>query len=590
MSLLTELTHVEPVPARPLQPPAPLLEGWSAVKASAERRTLASVTILAWAVRGAAAINFIAFTLHHAPRVIYWLSGWVPFEISVGRRILMLLTSILLFILASGLERGKRVAWLLTLVALSAAPLIHLGRMIIWPQVLFNLPLIFLLLANRRYFVARSDEKSVWSAMIVCPILLVSLLACGTMRLHDLRFETSGPDSWLGCLQAACELILVQNAYTQQPQTIQAVHFFSMLRIGGTSVALLALFLSMRPVLSLRKTTREQLEKAGRLVEDHGQDPMDAYALLTDKSFFFSTDHQVVIPYAVTGRFAVALADPIGPAHAKEQAINDFSNHCRYHDWVPLFYQTSQDLVPIYRRCDYRVVKIGEDARLETERFDLKGKHFQNLRTLCNHARKEGIRFKWYDSADGPDEILERQLGIISDQWLRRKRGVEMTFDMGCFSLEDIERFGVGVAFDAKGKPLAFTTWRPFAQGGGRVLDLMRSVPEARNVLDFVLVESILHFDAMGIHDVSLGNAPLANASGEAPSSMESRLIRFMYENLNLIYAYKPLFEFKRKYRPQWRPRYLAYPVRESLPLIGVALVRIHAPHGSWQFLKPWKA
>lgn len=65
----------------------------------------------------------------------------------------------------------------------------------------------------------------------------------------------------MGCLQAACELILVQNSHTRQAQTIQAVHFFSLLRIGGTSVALLALFLSLRPVLSPRRATREQLEK-----------------------------------------------------------------------------------------------------------------------------------------------------------------------------------------------------------------------------------------------------------------------------------------------------------------------------------------
>jgi phosphatidylglycerol lysyltransferase len=584
MSLLQELIKGEPDATSLLLPPSLFTE--ERARGKHAPRAVLSVTLLAWAVRLSALINFFAFTLHHAPRFIYWLGGWVPFEISVGRRVLMLLTAILLFILASGLERGKRIAWLLTLVALTVAPFIHLGRMIIWPQLLFNLPLILLLLVNHRYFVARSDQKSVWSAMIVCPILLIILLACGTVRLHDLRYETSGPDSWLGCLQAACELILVQNAHTQQPQTIQATRFFSVLRIDGTSVALLALFLSMRPVLSPRKSTHEQLKHAAWLIEEYGHDPEDAYALLGDKNFFFCAEGRAVIPYTVTSRFAVALADPIGPPYVKEQAIMEFSNHCRYHDWAPLFYQTSPELLPVYRRCDFRVVKIGEDARLRTESFDLKGRQFQNLRTLCNHARKQGIRFKWYDPMDGRDDVLEGELETMSKEWLKSKRGVEMTFDMGGFSREDIERFGAGVAFDAEGRALAFTTWRPFAHDTGMVLDLMRSKANARNVLDFVLVESILHFAALGIHDVSLGNAPLANATGEVPT-MESRLIRFMYENLNLIYAYKPLFEFKRKYRPAWRPRYLAYPSRESLPLIGGALVRVHAPRGGWKFLKP---
>jgi phosphatidylglycerol lysyltransferase len=553
----------------------------------APRRRLNSISFLAWAVRGAAVINFIAFTLHRAPPFIYWLAAWVPIEISVGRRVLMLLTSILLLVLASGLERGKKVAWLITLGALALAPLIHLGRMVIWPQLLLNLPLIGLLLINRRYFRAQSDEKSVWSALIVCPVLLILLMGAGTIKLHQLRFETSGSDSWAGSLQAACELILVQNAHAQAPQTPHAARFFSVLRISGTSIALLALFLSMQPVLYRPRATAQQIAKARRLMGRHGQDPEEAYALLGDKSLFFHSQGQAVISYAVARRFAIVLADPIGPRAAQEEAIAEFHQFCRYCDWVPLFYQASGDLLDAYQRNGFQVVKIGEDARLRADLLDLKGRDFQNLRTLCNNAAKKGVRFRWYAPGETPEKTLEKQLAAISAEWLRRKRGVEMTFDMGGFSIEEVRRLGAGVALSAEGEALAFTTWRPFARGTGRVLDLMRAAPEARNILDFVIVESMRHFRAQGVTNISLGNAPLANAStsGDDPAH-ENRLIRFIYENLNHVYAYKPLFQFKQKYRPQWRPRYLAYPRGESLPLIGVALVQAHAPKGGWKFLR----
>ena len=551
------------------------------------RRRLVSISLLAWAVRGAAAINFLAFTLQHAPKIIYWLAAWVPIEISVGRRVLMLLTSVLLMVLASGLERGKRVAWLLTMGALALAPFIHLGRMVIWPQFLLNLPLIALLVVNRGYFLARSDKKSVWSALTVCPVLLIILLGAGTVKLHELRFETSGSDSWAGSLQAACELVLVQNAYAQTPDTPHAARFFSILRISGTSIALLALFLSMQPVLYRSRVTPQQLLEARRLMADHGEDPEEAYALLEDKSLFFPAKGHAFISYAVARRFAIALADPIGPRHAQEAAIAEFHQYCRYRDWVPLFYQASGELLDSYERNGFHVVKIGEDARLRADRLDLKGRDFQNLRTLCNNAAKKGVHFRWYQPGSMPDKALENQLAAISSAWLKRKRGVEMTFDMGAFSLDELRRFGAGVAVDALGEVLAFTTWRPFAHGKGRVLDLMRSAPEARNILDFLIVESIRHFRAQNINEISLGNAPLAYAStsGEAPAH-ESRLIRFIYENLNSVYAYKPLFRFKQKYRPQWRPRYLAYPRGESLPLIGVALVQAHTPTGGWKFLR----
>ena len=161
-----------------------------------------------------------------------------------------------------------------------------------------------------------------------------------------------------------------------------------------------------------------------------------------------------------------------------------------------------------------------------------------------------------------------------------------MSFDMGSFSIDDIRRPGVAVALDRSGKPLAFATWRSFAQGQGRALDLMRALPEERNVMDFILIESILHFQSVGVNRVDLGLAPLANTE-ESPSRLvaEEKVVQFLFENLNHIYGYKSLFEFKRKYRPQWSSRYVAYRRGVHLPLVGLALLRVHSPAGIWNFL-----
>jgi lysylphosphatidylglycerol synthetase-like protein (DUF2156 family) len=104
--------------------------------------------------------------------------------------------------------------------------------------------------------------------------------------------------------------------------------------------------------------------------------------------------------------------------------------------------------------------------------------------------------------------------------------------------------------------------------------------------MDFVLVESLLHFRAQAVYDVSLGNAPLANADPEySPPRGEEKAVQFLFENLNRVYGYKPLFNFKRKYRPQWHGRYVAYYRGVHLPLVGWALARVHAPGGLWRFL-----
>jgi phosphatidylglycerol lysyltransferase len=327
-------------------------------------------------------------------------------------------------------------------------------------------------------------------------------------------------------------------------------------------------------------------EKVHRLVEEHGRDSLDGYAQLGDKSYFFTQDGRAAVPYVLSGNLAVALADPIGSYEARRRAIGEFVRFCRKHDQEPVFYETSEGLLPAYEQAGFAVFKIGEEARLNPRDFHLRGGLYQNLRTICNKSRRLGVQFRWYDASEGVDEELERQLTHVSQRWLAAKKAREMSFDMGAFSLEDIRRDGAGVAIDATGAAVAFATWRPYAQGTGRALDLMRSFPTGRSLMDFVLVESIFRFASQGLHDVSLGTAPLANTSdGAKPLVAEEKAVQFLYENLNRFYSYKSLFEFKRKYRPVWQGRYVAYRRGAPLPLIGLALVRVHTPEGWWKFL-----
>lgn len=546
------------------------------------------IVLLAWLVRLSAFINLISCFLPEKPKLVDWLGPWMPFEISEEIRLRMFLTSVLLFILASGLAKGKRTAWLLTMGTVAIAPILHLGYVDIWPQMLINLGLIVFLLLHHRHFVVRSDRRSVRSALLICSVLGIALLAFGTVRLHELVDQTSGGDDWGSCLQTAFELVLVQNAYAQGPQTITSFNFFVILRVGGLTIALVGLFLTLRPVLLQRRVHARDREKVRKLIDRYGDDPFDAYVLLDDKSYFFSGDDGAVIPYVLSGNFAVVLADPLGDPALRPSAIVDFAIFCRQQDWEPIFYLVTDELTPYYIQAGLSLFKIGEEARLKADLFHLKGHDFQNLRTLRNRAHRMGIQFRWYDAAQALDESLEHRLSLISRRWLEMKKAREMGFDMGSFSIDDIRRHGAAVALDSNGEPLAFATWRPFAQDKGRVLDLMRTLPQARNVMDFVLVESISHFNSIGVTRINLGLAPLANTD-DSPSRpvAEEKMVQFLFENLNHIYGYKSLFEFKRKYRPKWRGRYVAYRRGVHLPLASLALVRVHAPAGVWNFFFP---
>ena len=550
----------------------------------ARLRPILSITALAWAVRMVAVFNMVNALLRYEPKFIFWLGQWVPMQITETARIRMFLMSVLLFLLASALQRGKKLAWQITLLGLMLAPLLHLDRGVIWPQAAVNLLVFGFLIWHREYFVAESDPRSIRSALFICPLLGAALLIFGTIRLHALHKHTVGPHTWTACAQTAGELVFLHHTNTQLPVTTHSRDLFATLRVGGTSVALIGLCLILRPVIARRRTRGEHREQAQWLVSQYGDDPLDPYALLDDKQYFFTASGRAMVPYALSGNLAVALADPVGAPDERAVAIAEFAVYCRHRDWKPVFYEVAEDLVPEYERVGFSVFKVGEEAWLNPESFTLKGRDYQNLRTACNSARKRHLSFRWYDASRGIDAALETQLAEISAAWIEGKRTREMAFDMGSFSTDAIRRQGVGVAVDPDGRALAFATWRHFARGNGRCLDLMRVRPGSRNVMDFVLVESILHFRDEGVRDLSLGAAPLANADA-VPHQGEEKAVRFLFENLNRIYGYKSLFEFKRKYRPCWRSRYLAYHRGLHLPLVGLAVARVHTPSGVWKFL-----
>ena len=550
-------------------------------------RPLFSVTALAWVVRFVAVFNMANALLRYEPKFIFWLGKWVPMEITETTRIRMFLMSVLLFILASGLQRGKKLAWQIALLGLMLAPILHIDRGVIWPQAAVNLLVVGFLIWHREYFVVESDPRSIRSALFICPLLGLALLAIGTVRLHALHKYTVGDHTWTGCAKTASELVFVHHTSTQLAVIPHSRDLFAQLRVGGTSVALVGLFLILRPVIARRRSRAEHREQARWLVRQYGHDPLDPYALMDDKQYFFTASGRAMVPYALSGNLAVALADPVGAPRDRTSAIAEFAVFCRHRDWQPVFYEVSADFVPDYERAGFCVFKVGEEARLDAASFTLKGREYQNLRTACNSARKRGLTFRWYEASSGIDDKLEEQLEEVSSAWIEGKRTREMAFDMGAFSTEAIRRHGVGVAIDPDGRVLAFATWRHFSRWNGRCLDLMRVRPGCRNVMDFVLVESILRYRDNGVRDISLGSAPLANADAITASSPgEEAAVKFMFENLNGLYKYKSLFEFKRKYRPQWHGRYLAYNRGLHLPLVGLAVVRVHTPGGIMKFLR----
>ncbi|MCE9520089.1 MAG: phosphatidylglycerol lysyltransferase domain-containing protein [Verrucomicrobia bacterium] len=430
-----------------------------------------SIRVLVLAVAVMGLIDLLESMFQKPGFVIGWMEQWVPLGVTEKSRILLLISGVCQLGLAHGLARHKRVAWVLSLVMLSVSIVLHLSRAFDWHHALAAFILIVPLVRWRKEFVARSDAPSLRFALAMGAVLAVSLFLYGAFGL--VQFSEKGNFGeklgWKECASGAMSAVLLQKTQFDNDGGRDVRHFLATLRGGSLLTAFIVLALILRPVLKRRhpETTEEDRAKVRQIIAEHGRDPMDHFALLPDKRYFFGANGKGVIAYALWRKFAVALADPICPAESRAVMIHAFARFCKSQDWQPMFYCSHVANRPLYEEEGFANFKVGEDARLDVNEFKLEGGKFQNLRTARNKARKNGLTFQWYDAKPQPDHGLEAQLQLLSNDWLRRKHGGEMTFDLGSFNIDFIREFGVGIVRNTEGRIETFATWLPFAQGDG---------------------------------------------------------------------------------------------------------------------------
>ena len=525
--------------------------------------------------------------------VITWMERWVPLGVTEKSRLLLLFSGLSLLALARGLSRHKHIAWILALIMLGVTAILHLSRAFDWHHALLAVVLIIPLIRWRKEFVARSDASSLQLAIVVAMFLMVGLLVYGTVGLRQFsqRGNLGQQLTWEECTSRAANAVFLQKSVYDLEGNRHVRHFLETLRGGTLLGSLIVIGLLLRPVLERRypEATEEERNRAKEIIEKYGNDPMDDFALLKDKRYYFAPSGDGFVAYSLWRMYAVALADPICPKEARADMIHGFAAFCKQQDWQPMFYCAHVDNRSVYEETGFVTFKVGEDARLSVNDFKLEGGKFQNLRTARNKARKNGLSMQWYKPAPQVDHGLEAQLCLLSQEWLNRKHGGEMTFDLGSFSLEFVHQQGVAIVRNPEGRIESFSTWQPYNQGKGRCLDLMRGREEARDVMDFLIVEAIDHFKAEGVEEVSLGNAPLANVDAEAQagdSSRQERAVKFLFDHFDQYYGYKSLFNFKKKYQPDWQGRYLAYRPGVPLAMVGLAIAAVHLPRGFLGLLK----
>ncbi len=518
-------------------------------------------------------INLVSAVTPGAPERIDWLRDIFPFEARASGHLFSAIAGFLLLTLAANLLRRKRVAWLMVMGLLIVSIISHLVKGFDYEESLLSGALLVQLWLMRSIFTAQSDRPSIIQGIRVLIGALLFTLAYGTLGFFLLDQQYSTPFSLPEALLQTLAMFFTADSGGLEPTRRFGKFFADSIYIVGASTLLSALWMLLRPVIFRQGADADERNRARTIVEQFGHSSLACFALLDDKSYYFSPSGQTVIAYVPKGRGAIALGDPIGPVADRLAAIGGFQAFCNHNDWQPAFYQTAEDDLEIYRSLGFKTLKIGEEAVVNLKTFTLEGKPGRNLRTAMNKLTKQGYRVEFYSPPISA--ALLQDLRAISNQWLAHVGGAEKKFSLGWFDDDYLQMCEIAVVHNQAGNPVAFANVVPEYQVPEATIDLMRHQEDIeKGTMDFLFISMFQHFKDLKYEGFNLGLAALAGVGETYESTRLEKGMRYLYEHLNQFYNFQGLRAYKDKFHPDWKPRYFVYPQLAALPNVTVALVR----------------
>jgi lysylphosphatidylglycerol synthetase-like protein (DUF2156 family) len=524
-----------------------------------------------------------------------------------GPALASVLPVLLQLVLAEGLRRGRRAAWVgavvlagvLTAVgAFVVTTVLHvpseqlpllaarpgsLPVVSLWAPVVAPGLVLGLLLLTRSRFDVRGAPGSGrrWAELAVGGIAVVvgAYLSAGLVLTSD---YATAPG--VGRLLLDLPARLLPPGYLGEAVPPAAhLHRVARLLAGWTGVACWTVLVVTAWRVVRPAAPAGDLVRARELVRRHGDGALSFMTTWVGNRYWFTGTGQAMVAYRVIGGVALTTGDPVGPADTRAAAAQEFTAWCTDRGWTPCWYSVTESVaeaLPTLRR-----VQVATETWLPLGQLAFVGRRWQDVRTALNRAAREGTTTQWVHWNSAP-LTLRDQLTRASEAWLADKGLPEMGFTLG--GLDELADPAVRclVALDAHGAVLGLTSWLPARRQDapvGWTLDLMRRTPGCPpGIIELLIARAALTFQEEGAQFVSLSGAPLALPGGALEDADAlARLLQATGRAVEPVYGFRSLMAFKAKFQPQSRSLWLLYPHPTDLPRIAAAVSHAYLPHMS---------
>lgn len=287
-----------------------------------------------------------------------------------------------------------------------------------------------------------------------------------------------------------------------------------------------------------------------------------------------------IVAYQRRNGVALALADPIGPADARAEAVAEFIRTAEQAGLVPCFFsadEATRAAVP----STWRSIVVADDTIVDLPGLEFTGKRWNSVRTSLNRAGRDDMTFRM-THLKAESWGVQQQLRAISEAWVGDKDLPEMRFTLGTLDEAEDPEVRLALAVAPNGDIDGFLSWLPVYGGDGAVrgwtLDLMRRRDGGFGpVMEYLIGSSAKQFSEEGAQVMSLSGAPLAH-DYPPDAGVIAALSDRLADALEPVYGFGSLHRFKQKFHPRYETMYLLFRDESDLTRIGGALTRAFLP------------
>ena len=435
-----------------------------------------------------------------------------------------------------------------------------------------QLVVFVLFVAARRHFPTRVRRGAVWRALavLVLGLLLAAVVGFAVVSLFPGSLRT--PESraeWTFGEVTGSQVPSDLPGLGAPPRPVALV-----LGVLGTVALLAPLFVLVRSQRAASVLSPDAEIRLRQLLRTYGEaDSLGYFATRRDKAAIFAPAGKAVVTYRVVAGVSLASGDPIGDPDHWGPAIDSWIAEARAYAWIPAVMGAGEAGATVYRRAGLKVLEIGDEAVLNTARFDLAHPDLRQVRQTVQRLRAAGYTVRIRRHGDLSRQETDR-LVTLADGWRsgETERGFSMALsrlgdpaDAACMAVE---------ALDAGGVPVALLSFVPWGERG-LSLDLMRRDRGAVNGLTELMVAELAgRGSALGVERISLNFAVFRSAFEDGARIGAGPVARAWRRLLLLAsrwWQLESLYRSNLKYRPEWVPRFLCFSERRELVKISLA-------------------